>query len=647
MPRNQFFSEYPDYADEAERTATRTDARRADWGPGVYSPVDYSRIEQADVTGEPWADNPEQAAKFAAYADYLPYADEDEPAAVGIAERLRQGRSARAAEALDRRSPGSGKSVQDRRPPVPRPDSRTRSARRTEDRPRLDRDRGREMPSAGWLDAHWPIVLVALAGLQRLWAAQARLPYLYDSTEPWNFLQGQRMVKEGAFRPEVYNSPSFVYEAGALWDWITRKLPGLPTIRADTQALGSIQVTGSLSFYLLRVLCVGLSLVALWCGVQLMRSIVASKVGQVIGALTLGFGYLQIENAHLFITASVGASFLLISAWALDRFESSARQVYLTSALVFAALAACTKYQLVLWLAAVLFGLISRRGWGFVRSPGFARAAAVSLGVALLAMPALVIAPGDVWHGLGLLKDSYTSARLGQEAPSALLNLGALIRSFGLLLPLALWGAWAAWSRGRCVVRAAAVFSGALLVSLSVLPSAFDTDLVSLLGPIALLVGLGADAVMERFGAASDHQGVGRVLSLALVAAAIPMAISSVMALREVGADPRAEAREFINTKLAEGSIIAVEDASPVVDRARFAIGQLGAVGSNTTPVSSDVDAVVLTSVASGPYRARLDEDPTARYLYERLMQSFCLEHRSESGSYWAEVYLRCEKGAS
>jgi hypothetical protein len=277
-----------------------------------------------------------------------------------------------------------------------------------------------------------------------------------------------------------------------------------------------------------------------------------------------------------------------------------------------------------------------------VGDPRFVKAAAVAVLAGLVVMPALVVAPGDVAHGLSLLREAYTSTPAGQDSPSVWVNLVALIRSFGLLLPLAALGGFSAWGRERWAIQVSIVYCTVMVLALSVLPAAFTGDLVPLLMPMALLVGLGIDAVVERV-RRSGSSSASTAMKVALIAAVAPVFISSGLAVRSVGSDPRATAREFIDSSLEDGSIIAVEDAAPIMNRKKFAVTQVGSITEQLQPLSNDIDAVVVTSEGSGRVRSTLEEDPAAKYLYERFRDAYCLKHRSGSDGYWAEVYVRCE----
>jgi hypothetical protein len=305
--------------------------------------------------------------------------------------------------------------------------------------------------------------------------------------------------------------------------------------------------------------------------------------------------------------------------------------------------AAASKYNGAIVCVFLITAHILRCGWSPRTSAPLWLAAATSVATFIVFNPFIVIDPQS---GLGVLYQfrTYSSPHHGMDGNASAWYLHRLWQTTGVALVFALVQAVLGWRRRSSLTIILAVFTTTYLLFISAFTVRNDRTLLPAVPCVLLLAAIFAADLAAASSPLRRILPVFRrtalvVAVIALVAAPLLRTIGEALAITTV--DSRATAREWINSELPEGSLIAVESYAPFVSPLRFRVTQAERAidRAPTWYVANGVDYLVLSQGMYGRYY----QDPV-RYArevmrYVRLADSMKLVKRFDDDGYEILVY--------
>lgn len=502
-----------------------------------------------------------------------------------------------------------------------------------------------------WLSPAAAVGLVAVAA-HRLLLAQANLPSVYNPDEPYNLYYGQQMVRNTTLIPQYFNYPSFIYEYGALGDLGGKHLPGLSEPIVHPDALGTARIGGVITYFVMRLGMVALSVAMVWLTVRLARRLDPRWWVAAVAGTTMAVSSLMVDNSYLVTPDGPGAAFVLMAlvgaAGVLFAAEDDDRTLLRAAIGAGAAtgLAAGTKYQLVLVGLAVAACFWFRFGRGVLRRRETWAYLGTAAALLVISTPAVLLDPGKVVDGVRFINKAYAFGRAGQDEPTWWFHLKVLVGALG---PLLLTAGWALRrqpkqdGRTRPDVQfrwALAGFTVVYLLLASYPKVHFARNLTPIVAPTAILGAIGLADLLER--ARSLRPQVRQAVLGGTAAVLLVPFLVGLAHTRQVVGDPRAQTRHWIEANVPTGSTIGIENYAPVIDRSRWKLVAISNAGQYRKPVPPTVGYLVLTREGSGPYRDDPEQYPVQSQRVQDVLTGFCLRFTSDSLGYHAEVYARC-----
>ena len=475
-----------------------------------------------------------------------------------------------------------------------------------------------------------------VAAALRVWSIGFGLPYMLHPDEPTNFFYARGMAVHGTVNPRFFDYPSLMPYMVAAWLKLAEAfglvaniapLHVLPTagvvngdgIARSTQPILFIGGRGiSVAFGV--VLCLGVAR-ATWTAVSQRRAM--SLALFIVVAAPLAVRYSR------FIAPDIYAAcfYTLAVASALKILQSQKRSSYIIGGMM-VGLAAGSKYTGAIALVPILVAHASIDWHCVWRRRGYLWSIGAAVVTFVVTTPYVLLSPPAVWKAMQSEEHHYATDHPGYDGHSMRFYFDSLGRGYGwITLGLAVAGfvMLLRWRPRPGVVLLSAIVP--YFLYLGAQPVHFERNIVMVVGPIAVLAGIGADGLLAIATRGSSF----RRWIIAVVAAAILLPAS--VAAREANAldhDPRSAAQSYIAQTLPSGSSIDLEPYGPWVDPNRYHVRVVGSIALHSPAwyQSEHVDYVVADSETYARY---LDEP--ARYQqyvdgYNAVFHSFCEVHR-------------------
>jgi len=202
----------------------------------------------------------------------------------------------------------------------------------------------------------WPglslLAILAAAFFFRVYGINFGLPYIYHPDEPSIVKRALSMIHSGDFSPHWFDWPSLYFYVQALVYVLRYLYSASQAINFDNVQLAGFYLWGRFTTALLGTITVGLTY---WVGKELFDK----RVG-LLGALFLTFSLLHVESSH-YITPDVPVAFFvlitfLLSCSILDKGDA---KYYILGGLL-AGLTTAIKYQGALVFSCIFFAYVMR-----------------------------------------------------------------------------------------------------------------------------------------------------------------------------------------------------------------------------------------------------------------------------------------------
>jgi 4-amino-4-deoxy-L-arabinose transferase-like glycosyltransferase len=457
-------------------------------------------------------------------------------------------------------------------------------------------------------------------------------PLITHPDEPAITAIAFRMVEKGTLDPRSFLYPSAtIYLHAAL----SAVVFAVGSIFGRYHAFADVPVTTL--YWAGRFLTVLLSVLTIHFTAATARVLFDRVVG-VLAALFLACSYLHVENSYLITVDSPMAFWATLSFFfAALHYRYGPRWRYVVLNALCIGVAIGTKYTAVWLVLPMLYAHLGHAS----RSPRRLLDRKLLVGLALVPVafvfstPYLVVEFDLFRYYIWFQRGAYSKGHPGWEsdATSYVYYLGALNERYGLLSLFASAVGILGLSRSDAK-RAGFVASFPLgyLLFLGAYRVHFDRNLVIVLPFLAVMGGYGVVWALRRLGGEPAlSRAPRRVLSivvLTLAATAVLLqagkSVAHVRAIRLP--DTRYVAKLWIEAHLPAGATIAREQFAPPLDRARFAVKNLGYYGLiRSRDESRTADFVVASSGDYGRFFGEPERYPSQIREYEEIFRTHTL----------------------
>jgi hypothetical protein len=318
-----------------------------------------------------------------------------------------------------------------------------------------------------------------------------------------------------------------------------------------------------------------------------------------LAALLVAVCATTIHQSHVIVTDGIMTA---LAAWSLERliaFRAGGRTSALAAAAALAGLAAGAKYPALLLAVPLAWTVLSRHDAR--RGLRLALALAILSAVFAATTPFLFAESAQARFDWLRMANLLGEGQLGSSArPTALFYLGILARDFGWAAPLLLVASLAWTSRRPPELRGLApvwLFLLAFAVPILLARAEFERYLTPAAPALAVLLAVAALSLPE-WGRGLGEKAREGVRALLVLAVAVPACVSGFAAAAVGGDTTQAEARRFVESRVARDEILVQEaHGAPVPDR-----WEAGRVRSTRA-----------YAVADSSWRRRFEERPWVR----------------------------------
>ncbi len=503
--------------------------------------------------------------------------------------------------------------------------------------PRRARRRGRVRKQR-----RWTLVLggTVVAAALRVWAIGFGLPYMLHPDEPTNFYFSRAMAVHGTMNPRFFNYPSLMPYAVAGWLKVAGAF-GMVAKVAPLQVLDPSIVSGDgIARTTQPVLFVGARGISVALGVVLCLAVaratwntVAQRRAMALALLVVGVAPLAVRYSR-FIAPDIYAAcfYMLAVATALKLLQKQTRWVYVVGGLM-VGFAAGSKYTGAAALVPLLVAHVAADWRTVLRRHRYLYSIVAAVGAFLLTTPYVLLEPGRVWKAMQFEQHHYATDHPGYDGQSMRFYLDSLGRGYGwITLGLAAIGLLMLlrWRPRAGLVLLTAIVPYFLYMGTQMVH--FERNIVMIVGPLAVLAGVGADGLLA---AATDDRSARRV-AVFLVTGAIllPLSITSREAAA-LGKDPRIPVSDYISKTLPAGATVVVEPYGPWVDPAKYHVRMTGSIALHSA-VTYRHDHVDYLIADSQTYNRLDDPKRFAHYaaVYHDLFGELCEVRRFVNQGY-------------
>lgn len=411
------------------------------------------------------------------------------------------------------------------------------------------------------------LVILAVAFFFRVYGIDFGLPYIYHPDEPSIVNRALSMLRTGDFSPHWFDWPSLYIYIQALVYFVRYLYSAGQAIGFGDVQMAGFYLWGRFSTAVLGTITVGLTY---WVG----KKVFDRRVG-LLGALFLAFSLLHVEDSH-YITPDVPTAFFALITFliSLSILEKGETKYYILGGLL-AGLTTATKYQGALVFSCIFFAYIIRLVGGKREYQKILYSIIALVFGFLIGVPyALVEAPT-------FLKDVYRSIshyNLGHLSAEGSANWWWYITYFyregmgrGILI-LSLCGLVMAALKSNAKKFISLVFVIAVFATASSTRARFARNLTLILPFLTLFAAFFLSFLLRFWVKISFLRG--RKLLQTLVPAAVIAALLFTPAKNVWNwthkaaseTDARTLAKEWIETHIPEGTVIARERYTPILN---------------------------------------------------------------------------------
>ena len=466
------------------------------------------------------------------------------------------------------------------------------------------------------------VVLLALA--LRLAGIGFGRPYVYHPDEWVVAKPALDMTRAGDWDPDLYLYPSALVYAERLLVSGVHVLTAAPLDTSASIGVGGLPEYGeqNLQPAQFTYVLVGRILVALLGALTVLFVYLAARRltgtgGALAAAALLAVASVHVVHSHYLATdVPTGAATALTLWLALESRVRGWR--WLVASGLAAGVAASTKYNggLVLIVPLLVHVAALRHpstvSWSRFLGLAAAVATAAAVGFVLLT-PAILFDTAKVLDAIALQAQVYARGHAGAEGNNIAYYLSFFWPPVVALVAVGLAEALRRRAAGHLAVAAFAVAYSALIT----LPTVrFSRNLEPMMPFVAILVGVGVGALLERTSGTRVRRAAAAALVLAVIANSATTAVGN--DLRLLREDTRSRALDWILTNLTPGSVIVREDFTPQVPAGIYEVGFAGILSNNRIEFYQDIGARYL--VASSAEFERFTEPGWERTFYERLL---------------------------
>ncbi len=489
-------------------------------------------------------------------------------------------------------------------------------------------------------------VLIVLAGTAvatgvRMWSMNFGLPYMLHPDEPTNFYYARAMAVHGTLDPHFFNYPSLMLYLVAAW----MRIASLSGLVGGIEPLHMLQASlGANGAGIARtsqpVLFLGARGISVALGVIMCLAVARATWTAVAQRRAMAFALLFVAVAPLAVTYSrfiapdiyAACFYMLAVGCALKLMRSPRRSVYILGG-VMVGLAAGSKYTGIAAILPLLVAHVAVDWRSTLRRAGIVWTTVACVVTFLITTPYTLIAPLSVWHGMQFEEHHYASDHPGYDGQSMHYYLSSLDRGYGwIMLGLAAIGLLMLlrWRPRTGFVLVTAIVPYYLYVGAQAVH--FERNIVMIVGPLALLAGVGADGLL-----AAMRRPKPRLI--ASVAVALAVLLPASVAAREastLGHDPRVAVQQYIAHSVPAGSTVDIEPYGPWVDPSRYHVRILGSLALHSPKWyrENGVDYLVAASETYSRFTANPRKYGHYVDVYHDVFDTFCTTRSFDDQGY-------------
>lgn len=495
------------------------------------------------------------------------------------------------------------------------------------------------------------LVLIAIlfaALFLRVWGAFFDLPYIYHPDEPQIIVAIQQMLSTHDPRPHLFFYPSLIFYVNALAALLIKAFPawlaGIDPqfIEPISIAMGATFAPDANAVALYRGLSIAFGVASVFIVYMIGKRECGTPAGLIAGLLAAVSPVLVTHSRYVTPDGYVVLFELLTILGSCSVLRTGRRASYLLAGVAIGA-AAASKYNGAIVCICLISAHVLRCGWHPRTWAPLWLAAAASIAAFVLFNPFIVLDPQS-WFGLIYQFRTYSSPHAGMDGNTPAWYLYRLWLTTGIASIFALAQIVIGWRQRSGLTIILAVFVVAYFLFICAFTLRNERTLLPIVPCIILLAAI----LAANLAAASDPvlriSPALRRVALAAIGIALfvaPLLRTMQEAVATTTIDSRATAREWINSQLPEGSLIAVESYAPFVSPLRFKITQAERAIDRKPEwyVDNGVDYLVLSQGTYGRYYENPKRYAREVMRYVQLAKSMYLVKRFNDGGYEILIY--------